>query len=90
MNGASIGKMLDLTDVNLVDITVVRFLICGEDEGVELVQCPPYLREWMTRERARKERQNRCRRQAPVSLNLSPYFRKVCRYPFRKARSTPD
>jgi len=48
--------MLDLTDVNLVDLAVVQFLICCEGEGVELTQCPPYVREWMTRERAKGER----------------------------------
>jgi hypothetical protein len=56
MNDATMAKMLDLSDVNLVDIAVVRFLICCEDEGVELVECPPYVREWMTRERAQGER----------------------------------
>jgi hypothetical protein len=49
-------KVLDLTDVNLVDIAVVRFLIRCEDEDVELMGCPPYVREWMTRERAQGER----------------------------------
>jgi hypothetical protein len=45
-------KILDLSEVTLVDIGVVRFLISCEDEGVELVQCPPYVREWILRERA--------------------------------------
>jgi len=44
MNEAGSRKVLDLTDVTLVDIALVRFLICCEDEGVELVQCPPYAR----------------------------------------------
>jgi hypothetical protein len=52
MNDGRMRKMLDLTDVDLVDIAVVQFLISCEDEGVELKQCPPYVREWMTRERA--------------------------------------
>ena len=56
MNDARRRKMLDLTDVNLVDLAVVQFLIRCEDEGVELMQCPPYVREWMTRERAQRER----------------------------------
>ena len=56
MNDARMRKMLDLTDVNLVDLAVVQFLICCEDEGVELMRCPPYVREWMTRERAQGER----------------------------------
>ena len=45
-------KILDLSEVTLVDIGVVGFLIRCEDDGVELVQCPPYVREWIMRERA--------------------------------------
>ena len=45
-------KMLDLSEVTLVDLGAVRFLISCEDAGVELVQCPPYVREWILRERA--------------------------------------
>jgi anti-anti-sigma regulatory factor len=45
-------KILDLSEVTLVDLTGVRFLMRCEDEGVALVQCPPYIREWMLRERA--------------------------------------
>jgi len=52
MNGGCARKILDLSDVTLVDIAVVRFLIRCEDEGVELEQCPPYVREWILRERA--------------------------------------
>jgi hypothetical protein len=44
--------ILDLSEVTLVDIGVVRFLNSSEEEGIELVQCPPYVREWMLRERA--------------------------------------
>ena len=52
MNGGGARKILDLSEVILVDIAVVRFLITFEEEGVELVQCPLYVREWMLRERA--------------------------------------
>ena len=52
MNGGCARKILDLSEVTLVDIAVVRFLIRCEDEGIELVQCPPYVREWVLRERA--------------------------------------
>ena len=45
-------KILDLGEVTLVDLEVVRFLVRCEDEGIELVQCPPYVREWIVRERA--------------------------------------
>ena len=56
LNDAPKRKMLDLTDVNLVDLAVVQFLIRCENEGVELTQCPPYVREWMTRELAKGDR----------------------------------
>jgi hypothetical protein len=52
MNDGCARQILDLSEVTLVDIAVVRFLTRREDEGVELVQCPPYVREWMLRERA--------------------------------------
>ena len=52
MNDGCTRAILDLSEVTLVDITVVRFLIGCEDEGIELVQCPPWVREWMRRERA--------------------------------------
>ena len=45
-------KIFDLSEVTLVDLGVVRFLIRCQDEGIELRQCPPYVREWMVRERA--------------------------------------
>lgn len=51
MDGDCARKILDLGEITLVDITVVRFLISSENEGVELTQCPPYVREWMLRER---------------------------------------
>lgn len=47
--------VLDLDQVTLVDVSVVRFLIACEAEGVELLHCAPYIREWMSRERRRGE-----------------------------------
>ena len=44
--------ILDLFEVTLVDIAAVRFLMNCENEGVDLVQCPAYVREWIVRERA--------------------------------------
>src|SRR6266481_9279581 len=43
--------VLDLNEVTLVDVAGVRFLIACEAEGIELVHCSPYIREWMDRER---------------------------------------
>jgi hypothetical protein len=52
MNDGCTRKILDLSEVTLVDLKVVRFLVKCEDEGVQLLQCPPYVREWIARERA--------------------------------------
>ena len=45
--------VLDLDQVTLVDQLVVRFFIVCEAEGIELVHCAPYIREWMRKERGR-------------------------------------
>jgi hypothetical protein len=47
--------VLDLDEVMLVDVVVVRFLIACEAEGIELLHCAPYIREWMSKERGRGE-----------------------------------
>ena len=52
MNDGCARKILDLSEVTLVDLGVIQFLIRCEDEGVEVVQCPLYVHEWMLRERA--------------------------------------
>jgi hypothetical protein len=41
---------LDLENVTIVDIDVVRFLGTCEREGIQLLHCPPYVREWISRE----------------------------------------
>jgi hypothetical protein len=41
---------LDLGDVTIVDVDAVRFLGACEREGTELLDCPPYIREWISRE----------------------------------------
>jgi len=42
--------VLDLKDVVLVDRDIVRFLRACEHDGIALRNCPPYIREWITRE----------------------------------------
>ena len=42
--------VLDLDEVTLVDVEVVRFLGTCEKEGTALLHCPPYIREWISRE----------------------------------------
>jgi hypothetical protein len=52
MDDASVRIVLDLDEVTLVDVEVVRFLSDCENEGIVLVHCPLYVREWILRERA--------------------------------------
>jgi len=42
--------VLDLAEATLVDRAVVRFLAAREGEGVELRNCPRYVRQWIGRE----------------------------------------
>jgi hypothetical protein len=39
--------VLDLEEVRLVDREVITFLVACEANGIELKNCPPYVREWM-------------------------------------------
>ena len=41
---------LDLDEVTLLDIDVVRFIADVERAGVVLSHCAPFIREWMPRE----------------------------------------
>ncbi|HEX4164923.1 MAG TPA: hypothetical protein VHZ55_05560 [Bryobacteraceae bacterium] len=58
---AEIGRagprvILDLEELDLVDIEAVRFLNVCVAEGVSVLHCSRYIREWMLRERGPKER----------------------------------
>jgi len=46
---------IDLTNVLLVDREGVTLLSLSERKGIELRNCPAYVREWVTREKARIE-----------------------------------
>lgn len=46
---------LDLEELSLVDVDAVRFLNACGAQGVRVVNCSLYLREWMHRERKQKE-----------------------------------
>ena len=43
--------VLDLTEITVVDVDVVRFFAACEASGTKIVHCPRYIREWMIRER---------------------------------------
>jgi hypothetical protein len=44
--------ILDLEDLTLVDRDAVRFLGHCEVDGIQLTNCPAYIREWIERERS--------------------------------------
>ncbi len=55
ITGVGPRMVLDLDEVTLVDVDVIRFLSVCEDEGLEVVHCSPYIREWMRREPDRRK-----------------------------------
>jgi hypothetical protein len=44
------GFVIDLKNVVLVDREAVKLLARSEAHGAALRNCPPYVREWVTRE----------------------------------------
>lgn len=48
------GMAFDLDELTLVDVGVVRYLAECEARGVDLQNCPPYIREWIKREKNRQ------------------------------------
>ena len=50
--GASVT--LDLNEVSLVDLDVIRFLATCQTEGIPLVHCSRYINNWIAKERGRE------------------------------------
>jgi len=50
LQGSGLRTVLDLDEVTLVDVHVVRLLGTCEQEGTALLHCPLYIREWIARE----------------------------------------
>ena len=46
--------VLDLLELTLVDRDAIRFLRQCDSNGIELKNCPPYICEWMARQRDEK------------------------------------
>lgn len=44
---------IDLAEIELADLDAVKVLALQEEHGIELRNCPPYIRAWVTRERSR-------------------------------------
>ena len=55
LEGSGPGAVLDLDEVTLVDVNAIRFLNRCEMEGMRLVNCSPYISEWMSREQDRRQ-----------------------------------
>jgi anti-anti-sigma regulatory factor len=53
LSGETSGRsiVLDLSDITLVDQGVVNFLGRSETDGIQLRNCPAYVREWIKREK---------------------------------------
>ena len=48
----AIATIIDLREVTLVDLEVVRFLMVCEARGTRIENCPSYVRQWMIQERS--------------------------------------
>jgi len=59
IEAAQPSPILELDQVTLVDVEVVRFLCECEARGIELRHCSPYIREWITQERGTALEQRR-------------------------------
>lgn len=51
IDGSKRNLIFDLEHVQLVDLDAAHFLAVCEAKGIELRHCPPYVREWILRER---------------------------------------
>ena len=54
MKDAGSQVQFDFDDLTLVDVGVVRFLGQCEEGGVEFLNCPLYVREWIKREKEQR------------------------------------
>jgi anti-anti-sigma regulatory factor len=43
--------VLDLEELDLIDLEAVRFLGMCETQGATLLNCSPYIRDWIRKER---------------------------------------
>jgi hypothetical protein len=47
---------LNLREVTIVDLKAVQFLMDCENKGIQLQNCPLYVREWIVREQSARSR----------------------------------
>lgn len=53
IGGRTLGIVLDLEHVRLVDLDAVHFLAVCESKGIKLQHCPQYVRQWIVSEKPR-------------------------------------
>src|SRR5258708_4123967 len=44
------GLALDLAEITVVSLEAIRLLTVAEADGIELLNCPAYIREWISQE----------------------------------------
>ena len=53
IEAGGVNVTLDLNEISLVDLDVIRFLATCQAEGTSLVHCSRYINNWITKERLR-------------------------------------
>jgi hypothetical protein len=48
---AEAETVLDLKEVTVVDVDMIRFLVRCKQQGMKISHCPRYVRKWMAREK---------------------------------------
>ena len=51
LEAISTSVVLDLGEVSLVNLEVIRFLSKCETQGIQLLNCSAFIRKWIDRER---------------------------------------
>jgi hypothetical protein len=59
---------LDLEEVHLVDVEGICFVNACNAEGISVLHCSPYIREWMLREQGRPKAHTNKRKEGTGSL----------------------
>jgi hypothetical protein len=52
LDAAAPNIVMDLSEVSIVNLEIVKFLGECESRGIQLPNCPTYIRRWIDREKA--------------------------------------
>ncbi len=53
ISGSEARVVLDLEELDLIDVEAVRYLGICEKQGVTLLNCSPYIRDWIGKEQVK-------------------------------------